>query len=153
MKKKIKRKSTEHPLYRRWGFIQALINNPNDVNYQRYGGGQGLENHFPDFWTFADYVERHLGPIPFSNAKLNRIDCNDHFRPGNLRWATPLEVSRNQRKCHKITYKRKTLTLPEWAEEYGINYHTLFERFSHGWSFEQMIGLKPSPIKQKAMKK
>jgi hypothetical protein len=138
-----------HPLARRWHFICAVCNNPNDPNYQAYGGARGIENQFRDWDHFVDYVERKLGPIPFPGARLNRIDQLDHFRPGNLRWTDYKGQGNNQRRNYLITYKRKTKTLSEWADEYNINYHTAWNRYHKNWTTEQILGLAANPGHQK----
>ena len=134
-----------HPLARRWDFIKSITSNPNDPNYQKYGGAKGLENHFRDWEHFATYVETHLGLPPYPNAKLNRINQDDHFRPGNLRWTDHKGMGNNQKRCIVLTYKRKKQTLSEWADMYKINYSTAYERYVRGWTIEQILNLKPNP--------
>ncbi|CAB4127617.1 hypothetical protein UFOVP94_19 [uncultured Caudovirales phage] len=138
----------EHPLYRRWRFIVDITTNENDPNYKSYAGGQGIENHFNNFDEFRKYITRKLGlPKPPYNH-LHRKDREDHFRPGNLVWATAKQVGRNQRNNVYITHKGKTRCLTEWSEIYGIPYGRVVERLKADWTFEQAMGIKPGPRKQ-----
>ena len=142
----------KHPLYRRWCFIKEITTNPNSDNYKLYAGAHGIENRFNSFTEFARYVERHLGPKPFPGAKLHRIDPKDHFRPGNLAWADQKTVSRKQRQVILLKYKNKTKTVAEWAEEYGVVYATMIERYHKGWTMPQMLGLELCPRFKNAKK-
>ena len=142
-----------HPLYKRWCFIREITSNPNSPNYKNYAGAYGIENHFSSFKEFADYVEKKLGPQPFPLARLHRVDPKDHFRPGNLAWADQKTVSRKQRTVIYVKYKNKSKTISAWAEEYGINYSTMIERYYRGWTAQQMLGLKPGPRFEQILKK
>jgi len=134
-----------HPLYKRWRFIKDVTGNPRDPNYQSYGGAHGIENHFKDFDEFRKYIERKLGLPIAPYTQLHRKNQQDHYRPGNLVWATNKQVGRNQRDNLYFTYKRKTQCLAAWAEQYGIPYGRAVERVKYGWTIEQVIEIKPSP--------
>jgi hypothetical protein len=133
-----------HPLYRRWNWICQVTTNTNDPNWPAYGGA-GIKNQFNSWHEFRDYVEATLGLPTDKLNKLNRIDQQGDYAPGNLRWATPTLVGRNYPYNHYMTYKGHSRTLAEWAELFGINYQTLFGRYKKGWTPEQCLGLHPSP--------
>ena len=40
---------------------------------------------------------------------------------------------------YKITYDGKTKTVSEWAEEFGLNYFTLYRRLKRGWDVERAL--------------
>jgi hypothetical protein len=138
----------EHPLYKRWRFICDITTNENDPNYQNYAGGHGIENHFKDFEEFCKYINRRLGLPVEPYTQLHRKDQSDHFRPGNLVWATNKQVGRKQRNNVYITHKNKTYCLAEWCDKYRIPYGRAVERLKAGWTFEQAMNLKPGPRKQ-----
>ena len=66
------------------------------ASYPRYGG-RGIKFLFTSFeqW-FAELGHRPVGKT------VDRINNDEHYSPGNVRWATPKEQRRNQsagRKC------------------------------------------------------
>lgn len=71
--------------------------NPGATQF-RYYGGRGIEFRFLSTAFMADWLLVNLGPRP-ANASIDRIDFNGHYEPGNLRWATKVEQSRNRSSC------------------------------------------------------
>lgn len=55
------------------------------------------------------------------NLTLDRIDVNKGYSPDNCRWITNKEQQSNRRDNHFITYKGRTQTITQWAEEIGIS--------------------------------
>jgi len=135
----------KHPLRRRWEFIIQVTTNPNDNNYQSYGGAHGIKNKFKSWEHFRDYIESTLGPKPFDKAKLIRINQRGHFAPGNMMWAESKTLGRRQRTAVFLTYKGQRHNLKEWSEIRGINYNTMLERYHKGWSIAEVLGYAPTP--------
>lgn len=75
--------------------------NPGATQF-RYYGGRGIEFRFPSTAFMADWLLGNLGPKP-ANTSIDRIDFNGHYEPGNLRWATKTEQSRNRSSCRHGT--------------------------------------------------
>ena len=61
---------------------------------------------------------------------LDRIDNDGDYSPDNCAWVTNKENCNHNRKTHFVTYKGKTQSLHDWAEELGINYSTLRNRIN-----------------------
>lgn len=87
-----------HPLYAIWSSIKDRCLNPRSKAYKYYGG-RGISVHkiwINDPERFIRDIESLLGPKPFPNMSLDRIDVDKDYAPGNLRWATPDQQSRNK---------------------------------------------------------
>lgn len=88
------------------------------------------ENDFMSFY-------RHIGPRPSSKHSVDRIDNDRGYEPGNVRWATRQEQSRNSRVVTWITFRGETKTVGDWAKYLDIKLSTLTNRLNMlGWSVE-----------------
>lgn len=61
---------------------------------------------------------------------LDRIDNNRDYSPDNCSWVSNKENCNHNRRTHFLTYKGKTQSMHDWAEELGINYSTLRNRIN-----------------------
>ena len=126
---------TNSNLHRIWVSMRQRCENPNDPAYGNYGG-RGIKvckrwSKFEDF--LADVSPRPEG------TSLDRIDVNGHYEPGNCRWATKKQQSRNRRDNRVLTIRGKSQTIAEWAEETGKMPGTISIRLSRGWSEEDAV--------------
>lgn len=127
----------------------ARCHNPNDWSYDRYGA-RGIT--VCERWreSFEAYLE-DVGHSPGPEYSLDRKDNNEGYHPGNVRWATSEEQSRNRRTNRTITLDGESKLITEWAEEYGIKPATLWARLKvHGWSLEEALTIKPSTGRKKS---
>jgi len=85
---------TNTPEYMAYTGAKRRCNNPNAPEYRSYGG-RGIEFRFKSFDEFLAEVGRR----PSAAYSLDRINVNDHYRPGNIRWATREEQAANKRRC------------------------------------------------------
>lgn len=87
--------------YSAWQAMRQRCSNPATENYLYYGG-RGItvckewQDSFEAFYS-------HIGPKPDVSYSLDRIDNDGDYEPGNVRWATPEQQSRNRR-----PYRRKS---------------------------------------------
>lgn len=82
----------DHPLKKTWERMLSRCHNERSSKYPRYGGrGIYVAAEWRDFNRFAGDVLRELGPKPSANHTLDRIDNEEGYFLGNVRWATVKE--------------------------------------------------------------
>jgi hypothetical protein len=119
------------PTWKSWDSAIQRTTNPNHSSFGDYGG-RGIKvchrwrNSFEAF--LADMGER-----PTRAHSLDRFpDVNGHYEPGNCRWATWTEQANNRRNTVHVTIGDRTHTLREWADEAGISYGCISQRYLAG---------------------
>lgn len=101
-----------------------------DPRYKYYGG-RGIEFRFTSFAEFLG----NIGPRPSKYHSLDRINVDDHYRPGNVRWAT-LDVQRtNKQNSLKLEIGGETRPLKEWCVHFNQPYKRVWERIKSGMSY------------------
>lgn len=113
-----------------WGLMKARCKNKNNPRWSDYGG-RGIV--LCDRWEMFENFFADMGEAP-EGMSIDRIDNNGNYEPGNCRWATRKEQSRNKRTNRMVTANGKTMCVVEWSEETGINRHTIGRRLRNGWS-------------------
>lgn len=126
--------------FRSWAAAKSRCNNPNGPEYAMYGG-RGIS--FCQRWNRFERFYEDMGPMPEWASSIDRIDPNGNYEPGNCRWSTPLQQSRNTRRNVFITHDGKTLCLSEWAVVSGIKRPTIEARIRRGWAFAKAISEPP----------
>lgn len=88
---------SRHPFYPVWNGMLDRCENPDSTAYHRYGGrGITVCSQWHSAASFIGDIERLLGPRP-EGCSLDRIDNDQGYEPGNVRWATAVEQSNNRR--------------------------------------------------------
>jgi hypothetical protein len=87
---------SRHPQYNRWYNMMARCFKPGHPMY-RYYGARGItvceEWQIPA--NFYRYLEEELGPCPPGHS-IDRIDTNEDYEPGNVRWASSSQQNANR---------------------------------------------------------
>lgn len=100
-----------HPLFALWCGMRQRCCNVRHVSFPWYGG-RGIRvcpEWSASFWQFV----RDVGERPAPGLSLDRIDPDDDYRPGNVRWATPTEQQRNKRpKKPPAPFQPELATIP-----------------------------------------
>lgn len=138
-KRKYGTSTRELRLYRIWTDMKRRCYDERCLEYRNYGG-RGIEicqewkNSFEAFRSWA--MENGYA----DDLTIDRIDVNGNYEPSNCYWVTAKEQANNMRTNTLVTYKGETKTLVQWAESFGINYHTLVSRlYQENLPFEEAI--------------
>ncbi len=121
--------------------------NKNSKNYPYYGG-RGIS--VCERWgTFPPFLE-DVGRKPHARLTLDRYPNNDgNYEPGNVRWATRAEQSRNRRPfkvdgnkiahAKRITVDGVTDNMTGWARRSGLPRAAIRSRLKAGWTPERAV--------------
>ena len=90
----------DSPEYMAYCKAKQRCTNPNDPSYATYGG-RGVQMLFASFEEWY----KELGPRPSSSHRVNRVDNDGHYAPGNVRWTTRKQQRMNTLKV-KLTAPR-----------------------------------------------
>lgn len=81
-----------------------------------------------------------VGQKPSPELTIERIDNDRDYEPGNVRWATIKEQTRNRRTTRSLTVNGVSRCLAEWAEISGLPIGTIHSRIGRdGWSAERAV--------------
>ncbi len=121
------------PEYIVWVAMRQRCRNSKSRCYPAYGGrGISVCHRWDTFLRFIDDV----GPRPHPDMQLDRIDNNGDYEPGNVRWATRKQNTRNTRRTRFYAYRGHTGTAAYLYEVYGapVSLNTVSARLKRGWS-------------------
>lgn len=99
----------------------------------RWYGAKGIK--VCDRWDDPSVFIADMGPKPSPKHTLDRIDTLGDYEPGNCRWATMLEQSRNKTTSISID----GVSIAEIAESLGMNYSSVYRRLRAGWPPEKIM--------------
>lgn len=115
--------------------------NPRDVSYIKYkAAGITVCRAWRD--SFLEFL-KHIGPCPDPKLTLDRKNGKKGYCPGNIRWASRLEQSRNTKANWKLS---GTESLQQLASKLGIPAGTLYSRIARGWSLKEAITIPRLPV-------
>ena len=118
--------------YRTWADMIQRCHNKNRPIYKYYGG-RGIT--ICDRWrkSFKVFFE-DMGPKPFPNAQIDRIDNDLGYYPENCRWVMATENMRHtsttkltmqKAKAIRKEYKSINITQSKLADIYGVSLSTI----------------------------
>jgi len=131
--------------YTIWMGVKTRCCQKRSPGYQRYGanGINMCERWRNSYEAFLDDVGRR--PSPFHS--LDRYPNKDgDYEPGNVRWATTDQQSRNRRDNVHLTCNGETRILEDWARLLGVRGSTIQARLARGWN---MVDALTTPAKIK----
>lgn len=128
-------------LLKRVTSMRSRCTNPKDAGYARYGG-RGITFDFPSVLEGALWIQENLGLDRLK--ELDRVDNNLGYRPGNLRYATKSQNSRNQRRS-KLQVEDSV-----WAAtESPLGYYATTRYLRSGYPKEAIVGVAYAAVLQK----
>lgn len=133
----------EAPEYWVWHGMRQRCANPQNANYHLYGG-QGIQ--VCERWTRFEGFYEDMGPRPTPKHSLDRIDRTGNYEPGNVRWATDHEQTRNTRRNIFAEMDGERKVVKDWAIQYGVPYMTLKERIRKGMSLKDALAVPSGNI-------
>lgn len=119
--------------YGSWCGMKGRCHNKKDKAYKWYGGrGISVCERWRD--SFEAFYE-DMGPKPSPELSIDRIDNDGNYEPGNCRWATAKQQTRNSRKrvfssseiVKAIELRRQGKTLKETGKVLGVCWQTIWE--------------------------
>lgn len=131
--------------WRAWNAMIRRCKYPSMQRYNRYGGiGIKVCDRWADFLNFLQDV----GNAPSESHSLGRIDNKIGYEPGNVKWETTKEQSRNKSTTRYITFNNQTLALCDWSEKTGIPTTTITQRIDYyKWDIEKAL---TTPVRVKS---
>lgn len=125
-------------LFRIWSGMRDRCYNKKGAHFHKYGarGIRICRAWRNDFAAFRDWAEANGYADKLS---IDRIKVNQGYSPKNCRWITLGAQARNRRSNIYYRHAGRRWLLPELAEEYGLNYHTLHSRIRDGWTLAKAL--------------
>jgi len=128
-KPNLKHGKTDHPLYSVWiGMRRRCTDEKDQEHFRRYGGrGISVCDEWQDFEAFYQWAIAN-GCKP--GLTIDRRDNDGNYEPGNCRWATDVEQSRNISTNVLIAAFGETKCVSAWVEDERcvVKHHTLLGR-------------------------
>ncbi len=122
--------------YSTWCKMKARCNNPNAINYSRYGG-RGIT--ICERWenSFDNFID-DMGWSPSPDHSIERIKNDLGYFKENCRWATRVEQANNKRNNLMVEFDGRVQTLTLWCRELGLKYHIVRQRiYRNHWTVER----------------
>ena len=111
--------------YSSWVSAKNRATNPKNKDFYRYGA-VGLK--MAERWLKFENFFEDMGEKP-EGTSIDRIDPNKGYEPGNCRWATPYQQSRNRKDLKIVKTVDGDIPLIDYAKKLGITKGAAHLRF------------------------
>lgn len=129
--KRVTHGMSDTPEYNTWVHINQRCHNPNNKDYENYGG-RGIEV-FPLWRKSFEAFYMMVGPRPNIEDTIERINYNKGYVPGNVKWVSRREQVLNKRDNINLEIEGVSKTVSQWAEESSVSSFTIYKRIKRGW--------------------
>ena len=125
--------------YNCWIAMKARCHKKTTPKYPLYGGrGISIDDRWLGRDGFLNFCN-DMGPRP-EGTSIDRIDNDGNYEPGNCRWATTLEQSRNKRStAKKYSVNGGQYTIYELADMTKMSVSGIRNRINRGWTMDRAI--------------
>lgn len=125
-------------IYKIWKKMNDRCNNPNNKDYDKYGGRgivicdewsgeHGAENFIK--WAYENGYDENAEK---GKCTIDRINVDGNYEPSNCRWINMIEQSYNRRNTIRISVYGEMLTVKEISEKYNIPDKKVRRRYFYG---------------------
>ena len=135
------RPNARSPEYTAWANMIRRCEDINGKDYHHYGG-RGIRV-CRDWRRSFEVFLSEVGRRPSDTHKLERMDNDGNYEPGNVRWATQKEQTNNRRGNRLIEYDGRRMTATQWSEETGLSSGTIIARLDSGWAAKRILNTPP----------
>ena len=125
--------------------MRARCANQKHKNFPNYGG-RGIT--VCDRWSEFKNFMLDMGRKPHPRHTIERGDVNGNYEPGNCKWISRTDQTRNKRNSVFVTYKNKRMLLIDLVGELGLSRNVVHARLNRGWTLAQAIALPVKPYKK-----
>lgn len=130
-------KEKSEKLYGVWKTMRERCNNSSCKAYKNYGQrGIKVCDEWKDYETFRTWAYENGYKEGLS---IDRLYVDGDYEPQNCRWADDKQQANNKRNNRILTFKGKSQTMTQWADETGIKVATIWARLNRGWSVEKTL--------------
>lgn len=129
---------THDRLYKIYNCMKTRCYNKHVNEYKNYGG-RGIDvcsEWREDFMAFYNWAVNNGYK---EGLTIDRVNVDGDYEPNNCRWVTKKQQANNRRNNIILTYKNKSQTLSQWADELGIKYATMYKRYKTEKSIEKLF--------------
>lgn len=124
--------SVRVPEYAAWRAMRNRCNFKSSPTYLKYYIQRGIR--VCDRWmnSYENFLS-DMGRKPGPEYSLERINNRLGYEPGNCKWATKSEQSRNTSRTIFITKDGVKKPMVQWAEELNLPRTVIYSRIKKGW--------------------
>lgn len=119
----------DHPLYEVWKNMRSRCREKHRARKWYFDKGIKVCDSWNNFALFLEDLEHKWKP----GLTIERIDGNNGYIPGNVRFATWDEQRRNRSDNHFITHNGETKIQTDWSKQIGSE-SVVKCRLKRGWA-------------------